>query len=237
VIEESTVLAELIAPPKLVAGICPLCRGIIYEKAEFCTNCLENSDALDLQCSPLIPISLYSKPSLLRDWLTTYKSGDDHLADPDAGAAIALIFQKFFEANRSRLSSVDPYTQYVVVVPSTIRPAPHPLELVLNMIPNLDTPVRAVLQRTTGPLGHNQPNKEAFEVNADVSGHSIVLIDDFYTSGARAQSASYRLRAAGAQVRHLIALGRRINPEYHPRAAELLLNQRSSSFTFAEDLL
>jgi predicted amidophosphoribosyltransferase len=237
VIEEATVLAELIVPPKLAPGICPVCRGIIYEQAEICTNCLENSSALGVSCSPLIPVSLYSKPSLLRDWLTTYKSGDDHLAAPDAGAAIALIFQKFFEANRSRLSSVDPNTQYVVVVPSTIRPAPHPLELVLNAIPDLGTPVRAVLQRTIGPLGHNQPNKEAFEVNTDVSGHSIVLVDDVYTSGARAQSASYRLRAAGAQIRHLIALGRRINPEYHPRAAELLATQRSENYTFAEGSL
>jgi hypothetical protein len=60
-----------------------------------------------------------------------------------------------------------------------------------------------------------RPNARAFSVEdrASVRGARIVLLDDTYVSGARAQSAAAALRHAGARSTVIIPLGRVLRPD------------------------
>ena len=217
-------------PPRGLGDVCPHCVGLIRDGSARCLNCNENASSLDGVVQDVVVISLYAKPSRLRDWLTFYKSGDESLADALAVAAVAQIFARFFSENTDWLAGLG--ADYAVVVPSTLRPPPHPLAELLRLAPHPGLGFPGVLRRTAAPLDHNAPNPDAFEVTSNVAGDRILLIDDVYTSGARAQSAAFRLRAAGAEVVSLCVLGRRYNPGYQPRDLQLVGKQREQQFSW-----
>ena len=219
-------------PPRPIGDICPTCVGLISDGSDCCWNCNANSSALDGVTQRVTPISLYEKPSRLRDWLTFYKSSEDSLSNALAVAAIAQIFDRFLQYNEDWLRGLG--VDYATVVPSTLRPPPHPLSVLLSASDNVNLLFRSPLRRTNEPLDHTHPNRDAFSVFGSVSGDRVLLLDDVYTSGARSQSAAYSLRAAGARVVALTVLGRRYNPAYNDRSAEILKLQKTRPFSWAE---
>jgi hypothetical protein len=51
---------------------------------------------------------------------------------------------------------------------------------------------------------------------ADLSGKSVLLLDDTWTSGGHAQSAAHALTGAGAQKVALVVIGRHVRRDYEP---------------------
>ena len=222
---------ELVLPPFGVKDACPGCRSVKYEPLEdLCENCRLNTYQLSGFRVAVEPITLYTKPSRLRDWLTFYKSEDERLEDREAVAAVAHILGRFIGANTDWLEGLA--LDYLVVVPSTRRPPPHPLQIVAETL-ELGLEVNPVVRRTPVPLGFRAASAEAYETSGAVRGDRILLLDDVYTSGARAQSAAAALDNAGAQVVSLAVLGRRINPSFRPRAAELFAEQQGRDFEWS----
>lgn len=220
---------HLILPPSHGADICLGCRSINYEPVhEFCENCRLSSSQLDGSIATVDAIALYAKPGRLRDWLTFYKSEDERFEDPQAVAAVAQVLTRFFDANEDWLSQLN--YDYAVVVPSTRRKPPHPLHALLELVRPATFQACAVLERTAQPLAPRKASTDAYTVNQRVSGDRILLIDDVYASGARAQSAAYTLRAADAEVVSLLVIGRRINPAYSERAAQVFAEQSELPF-------
>jgi hypothetical protein len=116
----------------------------------------------------------------------------------------------------------------VLPVPSTSRPGPPSLARVAGLNTHLPDALQCgthapplwcpdVLQRTVVPVGHMAAHPEAFEVPAWagplVTRTDVVLLDDTYVSGARAQSAAAALRRAGADMVLIVPLGRVIRPD------------------------
>ena len=102
-----------------------------------------------------------------------------------------------------------------VPVPSSSRPraswgGEHPLvglvAAALASEPRLR--VAPLLVRGPGPLGHLRANPSGFRLVGPVSGRSVLVFDDTYTSGARSQSAAAALRAEGADVLAIVPIGR-----------------------------
>jgi len=225
------IVHELVSPPHPGLGVCSICRSVSYERAdEHCENCRDNESVLG-PSTPLTAISLYIRESKLRNWLTYYKDssdeshGGEHVADQEASETISLILDEFFRHRGSQLlteASVDA----IVVVPSTVRPPPHPLEVVLRVASLSGVEISRPLIRTGAEVRHRFANRDAFKATEDVSGRRLLLLDDVYTTGSYAQSASYALRAAGAEVTSLVAIGRRVNPDYSEEARFLWERQQ-----------
>lgn len=187
-----------------------------------CENCAEVRDALGVEPLPIATLSLYRKPSPLRDILTRYKGrdGEDDPYDPDCFTTVRAVMGRFFLERGDEFEAQLGGLDGIVVVPSTDRTPPHPLERVIN---DLDPrpPLLGLLERGDGDMAFRKPDKDGFRIRQQHPPARLLLVDDVYTTGSRLNSAAVALRAAGHTVAGAFVLARRINPEYTPEAARL----------------
>jgi len=81
-----------------------------------------------------------------------------------------------------------------------------------------------LLRRSTATMAERAYDPRRFEARRSLGGEPVLLIDDTWTTGARAQTAAAALIAAGAGPVATLAIGRHINPEWEdnePRLAAL----------------
>jgi hypothetical protein len=108
----------------------------------------------------------------------------------------------------------------VTTVPSTSGSAPHPLEEAIRLVPWLGVQHSRLLVRTSVPLDHLWADEAGFRVGTNVDRKQVLLLDDTWTSGARAQSAASALADAGARVVAVVPVGRVVDPTWSPRIAD-----------------
>jgi hypothetical protein len=213
-----------------VCTICQTWSDLLGEPA--CSNCRDVESALGHPATPLSVMTLYRKPSMLRDWLTYYKGCPEEGVDPNRahGAVISDLLADFFDIHAQRLSEVTKGYDAIVVVPSTEHPPPHALERVLESIvgPAL---ARDLLVRGSAPLGFRAPSVDGYRVVAAVPRpRRVLIVDDVYTTGARINSAAYALRAEGICVVGAFVIARRVNPGYGASAQTFWDRQSAKPF-------
>lgn len=234
-IDAAQIAGELIPVAVSGADVCPRCRGIRYEEALYCKNCRDVIEQLSHPTPNVLPISLYAKPSTLREWLKRYKDSEEGPADPSAAPIVGWIVAEFLSRHWSTLTRRWGDIDVLCVVPSTSeygRGARHPLELAVAGDGRITTDFAPLLRRGAAAISHNRASDSAYAATGDVAGRQVLLLDDVYTTGAHAQSAASALDLAGAEVRGLVVLGRRINPAYHEKAAAMLEGQSALPFDF-----
>lgn len=164
-------------------------------------------------CDTVVPVSLYSIPSQLHHVLRQYK--DARRAGLDVQAIALLMY--FLGLHGHCIEAVGGAWDFVTNVPSSSgRSGTHPLVKAMAMVPALHAQYRDVLSRGPGKLGHLIASDDGFEVTAKIRGQRVLVVDDTYTSGARAQSAASAIALAGASVSAVVAVGRVIEPAYKP---------------------
>ncbi len=140
------------------------------------------------------------------------------------------LFDAFFAAHAACLARDAP-VDLVLAVPSTARPSGAPLATVDGLGEVVHNRLRARLRvdllcRGPGWLGHMRPRRDGFVVPGDrrpcVRGRHVLVLDDTYVSGARAQSAAAALRLAGAASVQIVAGGRVLRPDRVPGHADFL---------------
>lgn len=234
-IEQSdSVARELVAPPEDAPDVCRCCRSWRNTAGNYCSNCLQAEDDLEHWCDTVIPISLYRKPSALRDWLKHYKPGEEP-ADPAYREPIGLILARFFleqgDALSDRLGGIDG----VCVVPSADRPPPHELATVYDeYVADLGPPSLDVVERGDGELRWRVYSDDAYRATVPVVGRRILVLDDVYTTGAHSQSATSTLTRAGATVPAVLAVARRLNLEFDDHVRSIWERQAGTPFDFAD---
>jgi predicted amidophosphoribosyltransferase len=218
---------DLVLPPFPRSGVCSVCSSVDYELEDVCRQCAAIQMQLGQTLLPVSPIMMYRKPSEARDWLSHYKPNVEVDVDLRAVEILSAIVHEYLWA---LFRKVGPVVDAITVVPSSTRPPPHPLESLLQSEPT-PWPVERLLIRSSEPVGHNLANVAAYVPMQDVAGSRVLLLDDVYTTGARAQSARSALLESGAEVPYLIAIGRRLNTDY--RAENLALWQHLSGHEFS----
>jgi hypothetical protein len=230
--------AELVSPPSDQPGVCVRCRTWNDAAGEpECSNCADVQRLLGVEALPISLISLYRKPSSLRDWLTQYKGrpDDDDPYLPEYEEYVTALVGRFFiehgDALYERIKGFDS----IVVVPSTSRYPPHPLERIVERA-LLGASVSQMLIRGPGNLGFRRPAKDGYVVAQRHKTHErILLVDDVYTTGSRLNSAAFALREAGLEVAGAFVVARRVNTDFDPRAQELWDYQSARAFDWRTD--
>lgn len=183
----------------------------------------------------VVPISLTELLGQLHHVLRSYKrDGYPPSVRDDFRLQISAILTRFLgQHGRCIRAAAGMEWDCITIVPSTSgRPGAHPLELAIEM----SEPLRSRYQRLLGPgpetAGHNSASDAAYAPLERVDGRRVLLLDDTFTSGARAQSAASALSLAGAEVAAIVAIGRVVNADYSAESSALLARARAHPFTF-----
>ena len=214
-VQESAPLAAACVPAPDAGheDVCVVCHGWTRPGYRVCFPCRLTAGQVSRPCRRVAPVSLYRPGGALHRALRGYKDG------PPATRAVlsrrvGALVARFLWERGPRIAPAG--WDGLVVVPSTTgRTGGHPLETALAAV----GPVAAqlwpgALRRGTEGVGHREAGDGAFSVGegVDVAGSRLVLVDDTWTTGARAQSAASALAAGGADVEAVVVVGRVVTP-------------------------
>lgn len=226
----------LVSPPAAAdPHACRRCRSWLAQCGDqSCTDCALIEATLGAPAAALDVISLYRRPSALRQWLTRYKGRLDG-SEPLVPAYLAIVkalMTGFFIDHSDQLAARAPF-DCIVVVPSRHRKPPHPLHNAMTSL-GLAVPIRTLLRPGVGDCARNKPCRNGFEIAEPTRPQRVYLVDDVYTTGAQLNSAAAALTDAGHQVAAALVMARRVNPEFHPAAADFWTRQTQRPFRWID---
>lgn len=110
----------------------------------------------------------------------------------------------------------------ITTVPSTSGRPQHPLRhLVAEVVAGSAQRHEDLLALQRTDLDQRAQAADRFRATRSVAGQRVLVLDDTWTTGAHAQSASAALKAAGAAAVGVVAVGRWCNPSFSDNAAWL----------------
>jgi hypothetical protein len=158
-------------------------------------------------------ITLYAKPSDLRDWLTRYKGrpgDDDDPFDQSAYDRTKALLGRYLLGHAEELSGAIGDVDCLVIVPSGgDRQPPHPLERLIAEL-GLETPIVPLLTRGPGHLDFRQSSVDGFVTVDNRQAMRVLLVEDVFVTGARIFSAAKALLDGGHVVAGSLVLARRV---------------------------
>jgi hypothetical protein len=199
-------------------GVCLVCCGPTRTDHALCFACRWVARRLGALLAPVFPVRLCPLPGPLYRMLLGYKESPVAEARARFAPMVRLLFEGFLADHAGCLAAAaGGPLDHVLAVPSTARPCGSPLQGVEGLAASATSRTGAhwsphLLTRAARPLGHMQPDRAGFAVVAPsaraVLGTRVLLLDDTYVGGARAQSAAAALRRAGARSVVVAVLGR-----------------------------
>jgi len=155
--------------------------------------------------------------------LRTYKQSPPDRAAVRTLAAILWAYVDRHERCLAAQVGAERFDVVSVVPPST--PTRDARGALRHVVGGLCWPTRARHRRLLVPTGgaarRHRFDADCFRAVERLDGARVLLVEDLWATGARAQSAACALRAAGAETIALIALGRQVSPAYADIAARL----------------
>ncbi len=214
VAELSDPYTNFMISPRRGPGVCELCfnftRG--YRR---CYACTHNEDWLAV----VDPISYSVGLGQLHRALMGYKRLGGEVARRLTMQLAAVLWRHLARHERciARAAGVESFV-LVTTVPSGDRERDqgHPLRRIVG---ELVAPTRerhtSLLRRSSLEVEPRIYDAGKFEAVRRLDGEPVLLIDDTWTTGASAQSASAALSAAGAGPVAAVVVGRHVNREWH----------------------
>ncbi len=167
----------------------------------------------------MVPITYSEHLGQIHLALRNYKDGDSESIRRHDAIRLAAILWRFLrdhEACVARAADVDDF-DLVTIVPSSSpeRDKQSPFAKLTGWI----EPIKGRLHRTLEPTGEVEGrdfDTNRFRAITDLSGRSVLLLDDTWATGGHAQSAANALIAAGAKKVALVVIGRHIRRDFEP---------------------
>jgi hypothetical protein len=223
------------AVPAAAAGVCPSCHGCPNPGYTRCWSCANVVSQVSRPCHVVVPISLYEIPSQLHHVMRHYKSGT-YPADIQRRFTIQLaaLIGHFLAEHGDCIERAagGPWDIITSVPSSGQRAGEHPLTIAIGILPGFRDQYEQLLRKGCVEVGHNRASDEGFIVTRKLHGERVLLIDDTFTTGARAQSAASAINLAGGVVVAILAVGRVVNPHFSETVKEYWDRQRRQPFTF-----
>ena len=184
-------------------GVCDVCHGAPNTGWPRCYSCAQTVGQVSHPVELVVPISLTELLGQLHHVLRSYKREDypASVRDGFRQQVSALLARFLWKHGDCIQAAAGEEWGCLTIVPSSQgRAGEHPLEGAIRLFPSLRDQYRALLMPGTETAEHNRASDSAYAVTEDVSGLRVLLVDDTFTSGARAQSAASALQLAGARV-------------------------------------
>lgn len=216
----------LVRVPPSGSGVCPVCHSDCGDYPT-CWACQEARRVLGAEsvADIVAVLSMAPKNEQLARELASYKH-----ANVPAGVrermsiGLAAVLWKWLGLHQRCIGGeigVDRF-DVITTVPSTSGRIEHPLpHLVSGVVVGSDRRYRDLLVRARVDLDQRAQASDRFRATTDLTGATVLVIDDVWTTGAHAQSAAAALKVAGASGVAVLAIGRWLNPEYGDSATWL----------------
>lgn len=214
-VRELTALYEnVMLGPRPGSDVCGTCFNFTNGYAR-CYACAHGESVLDA----VAPISYSVAREQLHHALWSYKHLEGAVARR-LSAILAAILWRFLTDHEQCLATAAGASRFDVVttVPSSdrARDEHHPLRAIVG---ELVAPTRDRHRRLLRRTNHDVPSRTFSELKFHaverLHDHTILLIDDTWTTGSSAQSAAAALKAAGAGPVAAVVIGRHLNREWH----------------------
>lgn len=232
--EIATSLASIctVVPPA-APGLCERCHRPAGEGWARCYSCNTVERQLSAPCPLIVPISLTELQGQLHYQLRNYKADESQMAQSFLIRTAAILGYFLHKHSGCIAEAAGGDWDVITSVPSsTDRIGDHPLVRAIRAVGSLRDQYEPLLRRGEQPTGHLIASDEGFLPTRKLAGERVLLIDDTFTSGARAQSAASALSIAGASVAAIVPIGRVISPEFNEETAEYWKRQSALEFDF-----
>lgn len=196
-------------------GICRVCWGFVNPEYDTCYKCDHQPDSLDV----VVPITYSEHLGQMHLALRNYKDGGSENIRRHDAIRLAAILWRFLESHEAcvaRAAGADAF-DLVTIVPSSS--PERDKQSSFSKLTGWIQPIKERLNRTLEPTGEVEGrdfDTNRFRSTADLSGRSVLLLDDTWATGGHAQSAAHTLTAAGAQKVALVVIGRHIRRNFEP---------------------
>jgi hypothetical protein len=207
------------------SGACLTCCGPTSRRFAHCFACRVVSRSLNLPLQPVLPAHICPVPGPLYRMLMGYKESPFAEVRRHNSRRVEDSFAAFLTDHIACLcAALGGRADLVAAVPSSSRPGRTSLERADGLADVVRSALGpearwspSILQRATGDIGPMRPNASAFAVSVSgrgaLHGSRVILLDDVYVSGSRAQSAAAALRLSGARSVLIAPLGRVVRPD------------------------
>lgn len=213
VAELTALYANFMLSPRAGPEVCDICFNLTsgYERCYACTHSVPWLDVV-------APISYSVAHEQLHLALAGYKREPREVADRFT-IELAAVLWRHLEAHEPCIAQQAGTDRFdlVTTVPSSSRERDraHPLRRIVG---RLAAPTRErhqrLLRRSAAEVEGRAFSPDKYEAVANLSGGSVLLVDDTWTTGANAQSAAVALKAAGAQAVAAVVIGRHLNRDW-----------------------
>lgn len=191
-------------------GVCRVCRSSAGVGFATCFQCAQHAKASRTLADAVVPVSYALKGQQHAHNLAAYKFTPPSQSAQRALLSLGLVFLRTHIACLSARAGGD-FT-HLSVVPSTKgRIGAHPID---GLLQSVSLPRVQAVAITPYPPDDRAFHHDRFSVDAVPPRSRVLLVDDTWTTGARIQSLSHALKAAGASSVVAVVLGRHVNPNH-----------------------
>lgn len=211
----------LVRVPAAGVSVCRICHSTVGGTYAVCYQCHEAGRVLGSSTADLTAfVSMAPVGEQFAHELLTYKKptvGADERQKMTVGLAAVLWkwlgLHKQCMTRRLGIQDFDAIT----TVPSTSGRTAHPLPTVVSgVVVGSDAKYADLLELARTDLEPHTHAADRFRAKRRLGGKSVLIIDDTWTAGANAQSASAAVKAVGASTVAVLAIGQWYTPSWNP---------------------